>query len=60
MQRRVKTIGLKCGWTGGTGKEMKEQNKKVSKTIDVSSALEVSVNGVTCVLVVHFQSSDTF
>ena len=38
---------------------MKEQ--KSSKTIDiVSYALEVSVNGVTCVFVDHFRSSDTF
>ena len=39
---------------------MNEQ-KKSSKTIDiVSYALEVSVNGVICVFVVHFRSSDTF
>ena len=39
---------------------MKEQ-KKSSKTIDiVSYALEVSVNGVTCVIVVHVRASDTF
>ena len=39
---------------------MKEQ-KRSSKTIDiVSYALEVSVNGVTCVSVVHFRSSDKF
>ena len=32
-----------------------------SKTLDVVSyALEVSENGVTCVFVVHFRSSDTF
>ena len=32
-----------------------------SKTIDiVSYALQVSVNGVTCVFVVHSRSSDTF
>ena len=32
-----------------------------SKTTDiVSYALEVSVNGVTCVFVVHFRSSDIF
>ena len=41
------------------GKKMKEK-KRSSKTIDiVSHALEVSVNGVTCVFVVHFRSSDT-
>ena len=39
---------------------MKEQIRS-SKTIDfVSNALEVSVNDVTCVFVVHFRSSDTF
>ena len=41
---------------------MKEQ--KSSKTIDivdiVSYALKVSENGVTCVFVDHFRSSDTF
>ena len=38
------------------GKKSKEQ-----KSIDiVSNASEVSVNGVTCVFVVHFRSSDTF
>ena len=43
-----------------TGKKMKEQ-KKSSKTIDiVSYALKVGENGVTCVFVVHFRSSDTF
>ena len=32
-----------------------------SKTIDVVSyALYVSVNGVTCVFVVHFRASDKF
>ena len=32
-----------------------------SKTIDIIIyALEVSVNGATCVFVVHFMSSDTF
>ena len=39
---------------------MKEQ-KRSSKTLDiVSYASKVSVNGVTCVFVVHFKSSDTF
>ena len=39
---------------------MKEQ-KRSSKTIDiVSYALKVSENGVTCLFVVHFRSSDTF
>ena len=39
---------------------MKEQ-KKSSKIIDsVSYALKESENGVTCVFVVHFRSSDTF
>ena len=42
------------------GKKMKEQ-KRCSKTIDiVSYALEVIVNGVRCVFVAHFRSSDTF
>ena len=42
------------------GKKMKEQ-KSCSKTINiVSYASEVSINGVTCVFVVHFRSSDTF
>ena len=42
------------------GKKMKEQ-RKVSKSIDiVSYGLEVSVNGVTCVFIFHFRSSDTF
>ena len=37
------------------------EQKRSPKTIDiVSYALEVSVNGVTCVLVFHFKSSDTF
>ena len=44
------------------GGGVKKLSKKRSfKTIDiVSYALEVSVNGVTCVFVVHFKSSDTF
>ena len=38
-----------------TGKE------RSSKIIDiVSYALKMSENGVTCVFVVHFRSSDTF
>ena len=44
-------------------KEQKTNNnfKKSSKTIDiVCYALKVSENGVTCVFVVHFRSSDTF
>ena len=45
---------------GGRGKKMKQQ-KKVFKTIDIFSyTSKVSVNGVTCVFVVHFRSSDTF
>ena len=55
-----------CGcveiWVNGwwTGKKMKEQ-KRSSKPIDiVSYTLEVSVNVVSCVFVVHFRSSDTF
>ena len=46
-----------------TGTKMKEQKfkKTSSKTIDiVSYALKLSENGVTCVFVVHFRSSDTF
>ena len=43
-----------------TGKKIKE-HKRSSKTIDsVTYALKVSVNGVTCVFVVHFKSSRTF
>ena len=39
---------------------MKEQ-KRSFKTVDiVSYALKVNENGVTCVFVVHFRSSDTF
>ena len=35
--------------------------KRSSKTIDiVSYALKVRENGVICVFVVHFRSSDTF
>ena len=51
----------RCGrveiWVDGcwTGKTIKEQ-KICSKTIDiVSYALEMSVNGATCVLVVNFR-----
>ena len=44
---------------GGRVQKMKEQ-KRSSKTIDiVSYALKMSENGVTCVFVVHFRSSDT-
>ena len=40
--------------------KMKEQ-KRSSKTIAIISyALEVSVNGVTCVFVFQFRSSDIF
>ena len=45
MGRRVKNAGAK---------------QMSSKTIDiVSYALEVSVNGVICMFVAHFRSSDT-
>ena len=45
---------------GGRVRKPKEQ-KKSSKTIDiVSYASKLSVNGVTCVFVVHFRSLDTF
>ena len=41
------------------GYESKEQRRS-SKTIDIISyALQVSVNGVSCVFVVHFRLSDT-
>ena len=40
---------------------VKNEGAKSSKTVDiVSYALKVSENGVTCVFVVHFRSSDTF
>ena len=43
------------------GRVINEGAKMSSKTIDiVSYASKVSVNGVTCVFVVHFRSSDTF
>ena len=43
------------------GGRVKMKELKSSKTIDiVSYALKVSVNGVTCVFVVHFRSSYTF
>ena len=48
--------GQKSGWMG---EKMKEQ-KRFSKTIYiVNYALKVSVNGVICVFVAHFRSSDT-
>ena len=38
-----------------------EGGERSSKTIDiVSYTLKVSENGVTCVFVVHFRSSNTF
>ena len=46
------------------GNRVKNENdgsKKYSKTIDiVSYAVKVSGNGVICVFVAHFRSSDTF
>ena len=50
-------------WTGrnmgGWAKKLRSK-KRSSETIDIGSyALEVGVNGVTCVFVVHFRSSDT-
>ena len=43
------------------GQVKNEGAKRCYKTIDiVSYALEMSVNGVTCVFVVHFRSSDKF
>ena len=42
-------------------RRVKKEQKRSSKTIDiVGYALKVSVNGVICVFVVHFRSSDTF
>ena len=68
MQRPVTVIWTgknRCGlveiygW-GGRVKKLRSKNRS-SKTIDiVSYASKVSVNGITCVLVVHFRSSDTF
>ena len=44
------------GWVKNEGAKIKS-----SKTIHiVSYASKVSINGVTCVFVVHFRSSDTF
>ena len=51
-----------CGWVElwVDGEEEQKEQKRSSKTIDiVSYALEASVNGVTCVFVVHFRSSHT-
>ena len=58
---RVKKLILnRSGRVEISVKNMKEQ-KRSSKTTDiVSYDLEVSVNGVTSVFVVHFRSSDTF
>ena len=45
----------------GGGRVKNEGAKRSFKTIGfVSYASKVSVNGVTCVFVVHFRSSDTF
>ena len=53
--------GQKYGWTGGGQVKKMNGQKKSSKTIDVVSyALKVSVNGVICVFVAHFRSSETF
>ena len=47
--------------TKGLPKQKVFQNKRSSKTTDiVSYGSKVSVNGVTCVFVVHFRSSNTF
>ena len=70
MQRPVHpSFGpVKPLWTGSkiwvdgfwTGKKIKAQ-KRYSKTGDiVNYALQVSVNGVTCMFIVNFSSSDTF
>ena len=54
---RVETWRTGCGQV----KKMKEQKKRSSKTTDiVINALKVSINGVKCVFVAHFRSSDTF
>ena len=46
-QVKTNVDGQKYGWTG---KKMKQQDNRSSKTIDiVSYALNVSINGVTCV-----------
>ena len=46
---------------GQVKNEGAKKQPKSSKTVDiVSYALKVSENGVTCVFVVHFRSSDTF
>ena len=38
-----------------------KEGRRSAKTIDIASyALKVSVNGVICVFVAHFRSSDTF
>ena len=43
------------------GRVKNEGEKRSSKTIDiVGYALEASVNGVTCVFLVHVRASDTF
>ena len=43
------------------GQVKNEGAQQIPKTIDiVSCASRASVNGVTCVFVVHFRSSDTF
>ena len=50
-----------CRNVGGRVDGYKIGVKRPSKTIDiVSYALKVGVNGVTCVFIVHFRSSDTF
>ena len=44
------------GWVKNEGAK-----KRSCKTIDIVSYVsKVGVNGVTCVFVVHFRSSDTF
>ena len=56
----VTFVCLSSLFWGGQVKKIKEQ-KMCSKTIDiVSYALEVSVNAVVYVFVVHFRSSHTF
>ena len=39
---------------------MKEQKRSSKTIVIVSYVLKMSVNGITCVFVAHFRSSDTF
>ena len=65
---RVKNFGWVEIWVDGLWmakkiRRGKKGEKRSFKTIDIVSYalnLKVSVNGVTCVFIVHFRSSDTF